>query len=85
LLFARPRATFERIAGGEQSKRPGNSPGGAFGTGTYHLGLALKRALDDGDGHALGPAATFSDGLAQQHVLDAARQSNAERGAWIPV
>ena len=85
LLFAKPRGAFERIAGGDQSKRPGNSPGGAFGTGTYHLGLALKRALDDGDRNALAPAATFSDGLAQQRVLDAARQSDAESGKWIRV
>ncbi|HLJ73411.1 MAG TPA: Gfo/Idh/MocA family oxidoreductase [Thermoanaerobaculia bacterium] len=85
LLFAKPRSGFERIAGGDLSKRPGNSPGGAFGTGTYHLGLALKRALDDGDRDALSPAATFSDGLAQQRVLDAARRSNSEAGTWIRV
>jgi predicted dehydrogenase len=85
LLFAKPRSAFERIAGGDLSKRPGNSPGGAFGTGTYHLGLALKRALDDGDRGALAPAATFSDGLSQQRVLDAARRSNSEAGTWIRV
>lgn len=85
LLLAKPRSAFERIAGGDLSKRPGNSPGGAFGTGTYHLGLALKRALDDGDRDALAPAATFSDGLAQQRVLDAARRSNSEAGTWIRV
>jgi predicted dehydrogenase len=83
LLFAKPRSAFERIAGGDLSKRPGNSPGGAFGTGTYHLGLALKRALDDGDRDALAPAATFSDGLSQQRVLDAARRSHAEGGRMI--
>src|SRR5438105_10060338 len=73
---------FERIAGTDLAKRPGNSPGGAFGTGTYCLGLALRRALDDGDRDALAPAATFSDGLAQQRVLDAARRSNAAGGRW---
>ena len=73
LLFSKPRGPFERIAGGDLSQRPGNSPGGAFGTGTYHLGIALRRALDDGDRSALAPAATFEDGLAQQRVLDAAR------------
>jgi len=64
---------LERIAGGDLSQRPGNSPGGAFGTGTYLLGVALRRAIDDGDRSALAPAATFEDGLAQQRVLDAAR------------
>jgi len=83
LLFARRRDAFERVAGGELSKRPGNSPGGAFGTGTYHLGLALKRALDDGDRDALAPSATFRDGLAQQRVLDAARRSSRQDGCWI--
>ena len=73
LLFAKPRETFQRIAGGDLSQRPGNSPGGAFGTGTYLLGLALRKTIDDGDRTALAPAATFEDGLAQQRVLDAAR------------
>ncbi|PYQ50364.1 MAG: gfo/Idh/MocA family oxidoreductase [Acidobacteria bacterium] len=73
LLFAKPRGPLERIAGGDLSQRPGNSPGGAFGTGTYLLGVALRRAIDDGDRSALAPAATFEDGLAQQRVLDAAR------------
>jgi predicted dehydrogenase len=79
LLFSKPREPFARIAGGELSQRPGNSPGGAFGTGTYNLGLALRRALDDGDRKALAPAASFEDGLMQQRVLDAARRS---KGGW---
>jgi predicted dehydrogenase len=84
LLFARRGELFARIAGGELAKRPGNSPGGAFGTGTLLLGRALKAALDDGDRDALAPAATFEDGLAQQRALDAARRSAAGgRGdAW---
>jgi predicted dehydrogenase len=82
LLFSKPRGPFERIAGGELSQRPGNSPGGAFGTGTYLLGTALKRALDDGDRNALAPAATFVDGLMQQRVLDAARRAG---GGWEKV
>ena len=85
LLFAQPKGAFERIAGGDLAKRPGNSAGGAFGTGTYYLGLALKRALDESDRDALAPAATFSDGLSQQRVLDAARRSHAEAGQWVPV
>src|SRR5207245_7569528 len=82
LLFAQPKGRFDRIAGGELTKRPGNSPGGAFGTGTYCLGLALRRAIDEGDRDALAPAATFSDGLAQQRVLDAARRSDGAGGRW---
>lgn len=72
-----------RIAGNDVVKRPGNSMGGAFGSGTIHLGRALKRALDDGDRAALAPAATFEDGLAQQRVLDAARASHARGGEWV--
>ncbi len=79
LLFSKPREPFQHIAGGELSQRPGNSPGGAFGTGTHLLGSALRRALDDGDRNALAPAATFADGLMQQRVLDAARRSS---GGW---
>lgn len=82
LLFARRGEAFRRIAGDDMANRPGNSRGGAFGTGTYHLGLALKRAIDDGDLDALSPAATFADGLAVQRVLDAARRSSANDGQW---
>jgi predicted dehydrogenase len=82
LLHARRNEPFARIAGGEMSTRPGNSPGGAFGSGTYHLGLALKAALDGGNRDALAPAATFADGLAQQRVLDAARRSAEKGGGW---
>ncbi|HUR80870.1 MAG TPA: Gfo/Idh/MocA family oxidoreductase [Thermoanaerobaculia bacterium] len=75
-------APFTRMAGQDLQQRPGNSPGGAFGTGTLHLGRALRAAIDDGDRDALAPAATFEDGLMQQRVLDAARQSS-ESGGWI--
>lgn len=78
------RGPFERIAGGPLEERPGNSYGGAYGTGTLHLGRALRAALDDGDRDALAPAATFEDGLAQQRVLDAARRS-AANGGWAQV
>jgi predicted dehydrogenase len=74
-----------RVAGTDLLKRPGNTMGGAFGSGTLHLGRALKRALDDGDRTALSPAATFEDGLAQQRVLDAARASHANEGRWVEV
>lgn len=82
LLFASPKGAYARIAGGDLQKRPGNSPGGAFGSGTLLLGTALKHALDDGDRSALAPAATFEDGLAQQRILDAARRSDREGGRW---
>lgn len=82
LLHAKRNEPFTRIAGGETAERNGNSPGGAFGSGTYYLGLALKTALDEGDHSALAPAATFEDGLAQQRVLDAARRSAAGNGQW---
>jgi predicted dehydrogenase len=73
----------QRVAGNDLVKRPGNTTGGAFGSGTLHLGRALKRALDDGDRTALAPAATFEDGLQQQRVLDAARASHARGGEWV--
>jgi predicted dehydrogenase len=83
LLFARRGEPFVRVAGGELAGRAGNSPGGAFGTGTLLLAQALKAALDDGDREALKAAATFEDGLAQQRVLDTARQSAANEGRWV--
>ena len=89
--FGRPIGTFQaiqqelaRFAGETMAQRPGNSPGGAFGTGTLHLGRALRAALDDGDRAVIAPAATFEDGLMQQRVLDAARLSSAN-GGWAPV
>ena len=76
---------FTAIAGGTMDERPGNSPGGAFGSGTLHLGYALKAALDDGARDALAPAATFTDGLRQQRVLDAARRSASGGGGWVRI
>lgn len=61
----------------------GDSSGGPFGSGTLHLGRALKAALDDGKIDALAPAATFFDGLQQQRALDAARESSRNGGGWI--
>lgn len=85
VLLSRPGGSYERLAGGPLEERPGNSPGGAFGSGTLHLGRALRAALDDGHRSALTPAATFADGLAQQRILDAARASSAEGGRWVGV
>lgn len=85
LLHARPATPFTHVAGGELQKLPGNSPGGAFGSGTLLLGRALRAALDDGDRSALSLAATFEDGLAQQKVLDAARRSSDHEGRWVRV
>lgn len=76
--------SFTTRAGGPMPSRPGNSHGGAFGTGTLHLGHALRAALDEGNREALSPAATFEDGLMQQRVLDAARKS-AAGGGWVGV
>lgn len=84
-LMSEPMKPFVRFAGGEMQQRPGNSPGGAFGTGTLLLGQALRAAIDDGDRDALEPAATVEDGLAQQRVLDAARRSAANEGRWVQV
>ncbi len=85
VLWSREGKPFSVMSGDTLADRPGNSPGGAFGTGTLHLGRALRVALDDGDRSALAPAATFHDGLMQQRVLDAARRSSAGDGGWILV
>ncbi|HEX8408487.1 MAG TPA: Gfo/Idh/MocA family oxidoreductase [Thermoanaerobaculia bacterium] len=84
VLLSMHGSPFERLAGGPLEQRPGNSPGGAFGTGTLHLGRALLAAIDGGDRNALAPAATFEDGLMQQRVLDAARESSTN-GGWVAV
>jgi predicted dehydrogenase len=85
LLMAKRGEPFVRAAGGETAKRPGNSPGGAFGSGTVLFARALRKAIDDGDRAAVADAATFEDGLAQQRVLDAARKSAREGGGWVLV
>jgi predicted dehydrogenase len=82
--LSKDRAPFTTFAGGPMAERPGNSHGGAFGSGTLHLGRALRAALSDGDRDALAPAATFEDGLMQQRILDAARISSRD-GGWIAV
>jgi predicted dehydrogenase len=82
LLIAMRGEPFTRAEGGPAAKRAGNSFGGAFGTGTFYLGRALRAALDDGSPSALAPAASLQDGLAQQRVLDAARRSSAGGGRW---
>ena len=85
LLVALQGEPFSRAAGNELGERRGNSPGGAFGSGTLYLGRALEAALDAGDRGALAPAATFDDGLAQQKVLDAARASAGADGRWVAI
>jgi predicted dehydrogenase len=85
LLFAKRNEPFARVAGGDLATRPGNSSGGAFGSGTHYLALALKAALEEGKRDALAPAATFEDGLANQRILDAVRHSNADEGRSIEV
>jgi predicted dehydrogenase len=83
LLTAMRGEPFTAATTGKPSDRRGNSAGGAFGTGTYLLGRALRTALDENDRTALANAATFEDGVMQQRVLDAARKSNANGGCWI--
>jgi predicted dehydrogenase len=85
VLLSQGGSPFARMAGGALEQRPGNSPGGAFGTGTLHLAHALRAAIDGGDRDALAPGATFTDGLMQQRVLEAARKSSAQGGGWIAV
>jgi len=82
LLTAMRGEPFTAATKGSRSDRRGNSAGGAFGTGTSLLGRALKSAIDDGDRTVLANAATFEDGLKQQRVLDAARESSAHDGRW---
>lgn len=82
LLHASPKEEWNVIVAGEGLDMAGDTPGGAFGTGTVHLGRALRAALDEGKRDALAPAATFADGFRQQEVLDAARRSHAGKGAW---
>jgi predicted dehydrogenase len=82
LLMALRGEPFTRAEGGPTAQRAGNSYGGAFGTGTFYLGRALRAALDDHSPSALAPAASLEDGLAQQRVLDAARKSSANSGRW---
>ena len=83
VAISKERAPFTTFAGGPMPERPGNSHGGAFGSGTLHLGHALRAAIDDGNRDALAPAATFEDGLMQQRVLDAARASARQGGGWV--
>src|SRR5205807_5870419 len=49
LLTAMRGEPFTAATKASRSDRRGNSAGGAFGTGTYFLGRALKSAMDDGD------------------------------------
>lgn len=85
LLLSESGSPWKPLIDDETAARPGNSPGGAFGTGTLILGRALREALDDGNLAALAPAATLRDGLAHQRVLDAARRSQANGGRWEAV
>lgn len=82
VLLSQAGSPYNRIAGGPLRDLPGNSPGGAFGSGTVHLAEALRIAIDNGDRNALSPAATFTDGLLQQRILDAARRSAANEGRF---
>lgn len=80
LLRGNKTGWIEQVDSGEPTA--GDSSGGAFGTGTFHLVRALRRAIE-GDLEALAPAATMLDGLRQQEVLDAGRLSSSEGGNWV--
>jgi predicted dehydrogenase len=91
-LRLRDGALFSAMSGGSWETEveqdigsTGDSPGGAFGTATVYLGRAIRAALDDGDRSALSHGATFTDGLRQQQVLDAARRSHHSGGEWVTV
>ena len=84
VMISERGGAFTTLAGGGLEERPGNSPGGAFGSGTLHLARALREALDHGRTEALAPAATFDDGLMQQRILDAARESS-RNGGWVSI
>jgi predicted dehydrogenase len=84
VLLSTGRQPFATFAGAANEVRPGNTHGGAFGSGTLYLARALKVALDSGNRDVLAMGATFEDGLMQQRVLDAARAS-ASRGGWVAV
>ncbi len=53
--------------------------------GTFHLAQTIARALGGGDRAPLAEAADFTDGLAVQRVLDAARASSRSGGWQAPV
>mmetsp|Transcript_11235 Transcript_11235/g.33726 ORF Transcript_11235/g.33726 Transcript_11235/m.33726 type:complete len:417 (+) Transcript_11235:86-1336(+) len=74
--------TVADLSGKVLSSVKGN--GSAFAkVGTHALGVALQRALGPRrDMAALRPAATIADGLAVVYVMDAARASAAQGGAW---
>lgn len=85
MFFAAPREDWREVVEGETPPLPGDSEGGFFGTATFHLGRALREALDEGKSEALAFAATFDDGHRQQQVLDAPRRSSAQDGSWESV
>ena len=85
LLTAMRGEPFTAATTGERSDRRGNSAGGAFGTGTYYLGRALQARSTTATEPRSRSAATFEDGLVQQRVLDAARDSSTYDGIWTTV
>lgn len=71
LLHAEPNAAFNDITPPHTMSFPEGIEGD-FPQGTVYLGHALHATLA-GDRSAIGPAATFADGLAIQRALDAIR------------
>lgn len=82
---AREKSGWNEVMRTDEIPSPGNTAGGPFGTGTHLIARALAAALQRQDAEALKPAATFADGLAQQLVLDAVRESARGGGVWTEV
>jgi predicted dehydrogenase len=68
--------TPEELTVAEELAVSADLPDNEWTRGTIYLGLAIKRALETGDRSALGPAATFAQGVDIQRVLDAAGRWN---------
>jgi predicted dehydrogenase len=81
LYHARPGSAYTDVTPVHTYPPPDKLPG-AFAYGTVYLAHALKAYLN-GEHDAMAHGATFADGLAIQHALDTARQSNAQGGTLL--
>ena len=80
----RRRGVYVGWGAGEAVRAQSKALHGPFQTGTLWLARALREFLVDGDGHALADAATITDALYVQAVMDAARRSS-DRKTWETV
>lgn len=83
LHHAEPDGEFRDITPTHTSPLP-EGISGDFPYGTVYMAHALRAYLA-GDSTALGVGATFVDGLRNQEVLDAARESSRQGGGYIGV